>query len=79
MLTHKQIWDAIDDLAKDHGLSPSGLAKKAGLDTTSFNKSKRINASGRPRWPSMESVAKILVATDESVVTFATRMTVRVT
>jgi hypothetical protein len=38
MFTHTQIWGAIDDLAHDHALSPSGLAKKAGLDSTSLNK-----------------------------------------
>ncbi|MBC6444298.1 MAG: helix-turn-helix transcriptional regulator [Alphaproteobacteria bacterium GM202ARS2] len=64
MLTHKDIWQAIDDLAKEHGLSPSGLAKKAGLDPTTFNKSKRENKNGRPRWPSTESISRILKATD---------------
>jgi phage repressor protein C with HTH and peptisase S24 domain len=74
MFTHTQIWDAIDGLARDHALSPSGLAKKAGLDSTSFNKSKRINNQGRLRWPSMESIAKILLVTDEPVVKFASRI-----
>ena len=41
MLTHNQIWTAIDRLAARAKLSPSGLAKKAGLDPTTFNKSKR--------------------------------------
>ena len=45
------------------GLSPSGLAKKSGLDPTTFNKSKRITPDGRARWPSTESVAKALAAT----------------
>ena len=63
MLTHSRIWNAIDTLAETHGMSASGLAKKAGLDPTTFNKSKRIAADGRPRWPSTESVAKILQAT----------------
>jgi phage repressor protein C with HTH and peptisase S24 domain len=63
MLTHKQIWTAIDALAARHGLSPSGLAKNAGLDPTTFNKSKRSAANGKLRWPSTESVAKILSAT----------------
>jgi phage repressor protein C with HTH and peptisase S24 domain len=46
-----------------HQLTPSGLARKSGLDPTSFNKSKRITPSGRPRWPSTESIAKALKAT----------------
>ena len=61
MLTHSQIWQAIDALAHRHGLSPSGLAKLAGLDPTTFNKSKRA-AGGKLRWPSTESVAKALTA-----------------
>lgn len=44
-------------------MSPSGLAKRAGLDPTAFNKSKRFSADGRPRWPSTESLSKILEAT----------------
>src|SRR5712692_7761532 len=63
MLTHAQIWTALARLAARAGLSASGLAKKAGLDPTTFNKSKRITPDGRPRWPSTESVAKSLAAT----------------
>lgn len=63
MYAHDDIWNAVDRLADTFGYSPSGLAKKAGLDPTSFNKSKRISADGKPRWPSTESVAKILAVT----------------
>ena len=63
MLSHEAIWAAIDALALKNRLTPSGLARKSGLDPTSFNKSKRITASGRPRWPSTESIAKALKAT----------------
>jgi phage repressor protein C with HTH and peptisase S24 domain len=70
MLTHAQIWAALDRLAARAGLSASGLAKKAGLDPTTFNKSKRITPEGRPRWPSTESVAKSLAATGTSIDTF---------
>lgn len=66
-LTHPQVWNAIDRLAARYGYSASGLAKKAGLDPTSFNKSKRITPEGRPRWPSTESIAKILHATGASI------------
>src|SRR5262245_19436257 len=69
-LTHAQIWGALDRLAARAGLSASGLAKKAGLDPTTFNKSKRITPDGRPRWPSTESVAKSLAATGCSVEAF---------
>lgn len=66
-LTHESVWRAIDALAKHFGYSPSGLAKQAGLDPTTFNKSKRINAQGKPRWPSTESIARILDATGADV------------
>ena len=70
MLTHDQIWTALDRLAARAGLSPSGLAKRSGLDPTTFNKSKRITNDGRERWPSTESVAKALAATSTTIDTF---------
>jgi phage repressor protein C with HTH and peptisase S24 domain len=70
MLSHAQIWSALDRLAARAGLSASGLAKKAGLDPTTFNKSKRVTPDGRPRWPSTESVSKALSATGCSVEAF---------
>ena len=70
MLSHDQIWTALDRLAERSGLSPSGLAKRSGLDPTTFNKSKRITPDGRERWPSTESVAKALGATNSSIDSF---------
>ena len=67
MLSHEQIWTAIDRLAERHGFSASGLARRAGLDATSFNRSKRIGPDGRKRWPSTESVSKVLTATGASL------------
>lgn len=64
MFTHDQIWMAIDRLADSRGLSASGLARQAGLDPTSFNRSKRISPNGKPRWPSTESLAKIMAVTN---------------
>lgn len=75
MLTHVQIWTALDRLAARSGLSPSGLAKRAGLDPTTFNKSKRVTADGRARWPSTESVAKSLAATQTTVEDFVKLIT----
>jgi phage repressor protein C with HTH and peptisase S24 domain len=69
-LTHSQVWTALDRLAERAGMSPSGLAKRSGLDPTTFNKSKRVTADGRERWPSTESVAKALAATNSSIDTF---------
>jgi len=70
MVTHLQIWRALDALAVRHGTSPSGLAKLAGLDPTTFNKSKRGTANGKLRWPSTESLAKVLTATGASLEDF---------
>jgi len=70
MLTHAQVWSAIDRLAARADLSASGLAKRAGLDPTTFNKSKRITRQGRARWPSTESIAKALAATGTSLDSF---------
>jgi phage repressor protein C with HTH and peptisase S24 domain len=69
-LTHGQVWGALDRLAERAGMSASGLARRAGLDPTTFNKSKRITADGRERWPSTESVAKALAAANASVDNF---------
>lgn len=65
-LSHGRLWAAIDALARRNGLSASGLAKAAGLDPTAFNRSKRVTAEGRPRWPSTESLARVLDAAGAS-------------
>ena len=72
MLTHAGIWQALDRLARKYNHSPSGLARRAGLDPTTFNRSKRISREGKPRWPSTESVAKVLDATGASLGEFLT-------
>ena len=70
MLTHSDIWHAIDRLAEQSGYSTSGLARRAGLDPTTFNKSKRFSSDGKERWPSTESIAKILTTTATSMPDF---------
>jgi phage repressor protein C with HTH and peptisase S24 domain len=70
-MKHADIWRALDTLAAEHGLSASGLAKKSGLDPTTFNPSKRIMPDGRARWPSTESVAKALDAVGTGFDAFA--------
>src|SRR5256885_1545956 len=72
MLQHVDVWRGIDRLAAKYGLSPSGLARRAGLDPTAFNPSKRITREGRPRWPSTESLSKVLGVTGESFSGFVT-------
>jgi phage repressor protein C with HTH and peptisase S24 domain len=70
MLSHAAIWDGIDTMARRHGLSVSALARLAGLDSTTFNLSKRRGKDGRERWPSTESIAKILEATGDTFESF---------
>lgn len=74
MFRHGDIWRAIDRMAAQNGLSTSGLAKAAGLDPTSFNKSKRIGRDGKPRWPGTESIAKVLEAVDATLGDFSALM-----
>ncbi len=74
-MKHEDIWRALDTLAAEYGLSASGLAKKAGLDATTFNPSKRRMPDGRPRWPSTESLAKVLDATGASLELFTSLVT----
>ena len=74
-MQHTDIWRALDALAAENGLSVSGLAKRAGLDPTAFNPSKRIGPEGRARWPSTESVAKVLAATGTGMDAFASLVT----
>ncbi|HVY88769.1 MAG TPA: helix-turn-helix transcriptional regulator [Hyphomonadaceae bacterium] len=70
-MRHADIWKALDKLAERHGLSASGLAKRAGLDPTAFNKSKRTGADGSARWLSTESLSKALDAVGASLEDFA--------
>ena len=69
--THNQVWRAIDALADQHQLSPSGLAKRAGLDSTAFNKSKRFTSKGEPRWPSMKTIDAMCTVTSTTLADFA--------
>jgi phage repressor protein C with HTH and peptisase S24 domain len=70
-MRHAELWKAVDMLAERHGLSSSGLARRAGLDPTAFNKSKRVAADGSPRWLSTESLMKALVSVGASLEDFA--------
>ena len=66
-MNHEDVWHAIEEFAHEHGMSCSGLAKRSGLDPTTFNKSKRYSKYEQPRWPSTNSIAKILSATGASI------------
>lgn len=73
-MKHEDIWRGIDRLAEARGLSVSGMARRAGLDPTTFNRSKRVAADGKRRWPTTESLAKILQATDATLGDFVALM-----
>jgi phage repressor protein C with HTH and peptisase S24 domain len=74
-MKHEDVWRALDTLAAENGLSPSGLAKRSGLDATTFNPSKRRMPDGRARWPSTESLAKVLNATGAPLEAFTALVT----
>ena len=77
-MQHGDVWRALDAIATRKGLTPSGLARLAGLDATAFNKSKRISKEGRPRWPSTESIARALNAASVDYVEFAALVSNRI-
>ena len=66
-MTHEDIWDAIEKFAMAQHLTCSGLARRGGLDPTTFNRSKRWSKEGQPRWPSTQSIAKVLSATGRDI------------
>lgn len=70
MLDHAALWTAIDRLAAREGISVSALARRAGLDPTSFNPSKR-RVGNRPRWPSTESLMQVLRSCGLDIAAFA--------
>ena len=74
MMKHSDVWQAIDSLAEKYGMSASGLARRSGLDPTTFNKSKRITKEGKQRWPSTESISKVLTATGASLAEFVSHV-----
>lgn len=71
MFSHEAFWEALDRLAAHHQTTPSGLARSAGLNTTSFNRSKRVDAAGHEHWPTLRSLAKVLTATGTTLERFA--------
>ncbi len=68
---HNALWESIKYIAENNGTTCSGLARKCGLDATSFNHSKHFSANGQPRWISTETLSKVLKATNTSPREFA--------
>ncbi len=65
------IWTAIENVARDNGMTCSRLALISGLDATAFNKCKRVSAAGKPHWPSVETVVKVMKTLNLSWTEFA--------
>ena len=70
-MTHNELWTAIINVANWRHVSCSGLARMAGLDSTTFNKSKRFNKYGQPHCPSTYTLACVLDATGLTLAEFA--------
>lgn len=59
MNAHKIIWQIIDDVAAKRGTSVSRLAVDCGLDSTTFNKSRRETPTGL-HFPSLPSIMAVM-------------------
>ena len=70
-MTHSELWAGIVNVANWRRVSCSGLARLAGLDSTTFNKSKRVNKYGQPHWPSTYTLACVLDAAGITLADFA--------
>lgn len=70
MNAHQVIWSVIDEMARRNKMSLCHLALISGLDNTCLAPNKRFTRNGKPRWPSIETVYKILTATHTDVITF---------
>jgi phage repressor protein C with HTH and peptisase S24 domain len=68
------IWLGIDHLADQVGVSPARLARMAGLDQAVFSAGRRRKPNGDLRWPSMESLAKVLEVAGVSLGDFVNYM-----
>lgn len=71
MLDRDKVWDVLEQVAAKHNMSCSGLALYCGLNSTTFNKSKRRMSNGKPRWPSTCTIAKVLNTLGMSIKQFA--------
>ena len=60
---HDIIWEVVEEIAEQRGVSLSRLAVTAGLDATAFNPSKRLANGGLPRFPAMTTMLAVLKVT----------------
>jgi CheY-like chemotaxis protein len=70
MFSQQEIWDGIEQLARRKGCSLSRFSILAGLDPTALNRSKRFGPDLKPRWPSTETLSKLLTASQTTLTQF---------
>lgn len=68
------VWLTIDQLARKNKMTPSRLAALAGLDSSTFNKSKRFDNMGTYRLPSLNSVMAVCNALNITLTQFGMEM-----
>lgn len=69
MLQHAHIWGAVDALANRHYMAITTFSKHAGLSPALLTDTKRFANNGRPIWPSLPTLAKILTYADNRLLT----------
>lgn len=60
--THAAVWAAIDAIASARGMSLSALSAAAGCPKATLNRSHRFTEHGKPSWPTMRTIARVLDA-----------------
>jgi phage repressor protein C with HTH and peptisase S24 domain len=73
-MKQEDVWRGIDLLADEVGVTPARLARMAGLDQAVFSAGRRRRADGSLRWPSMDSIAKVLKVAEISMGDFVNYM-----
>lgn len=67
MVKQETFWESLEKIAEREGIALSTLARQAGLDKTSMLPSKRYNLNGAMKWPSTETIGRVLNSLNISV------------
>ena len=67
---HRAVWSAIDAIAEARGVSLDRLGVEAGGSRTLFHRSHRTEPTGKLRWLSTRTIARLLDATGMDFVQF---------
>lgn len=68
--THAAIWAAIDELIARKGMPTADVSRAAMGHRRAFKPSCRKDASGKPIWPGMQSVSRVLSTLNVSFLEF---------